>query len=49
MEKNVMKERLRFTLSALMWAVVLFSAYAVAASAQTSATEKQQAVSDQKE
>jgi hypothetical protein len=42
----MMKERLRFTLSALMWAAVMIAAYAVAASAQISATKKQQAVSE---
>jgi len=33
-----MRDKIRFALSALMWAVVLLAAYAVAAHAQTSAT-----------
>ena len=33
-----MRDKIRFTLSALMWAVLLLAAYAVAVHAQTSAT-----------
>jgi hypothetical protein len=33
-----MRDKIRFALSALMWAVVLLAAYAVAVHAQTSAT-----------
>ena len=33
-----MRDKIRFALSALIWAVVLLAAYAVAAHAQTSAT-----------
>ncbi len=36
-----MRDRIRFTLSALMWAVVLLAAYAVAAPAQTGAISDQ--------
>ena len=38
-----MKEKMRFTLSALIGAVILFAAYAVAANAQTVATTNQPA------
>ena len=36
-----MKEKLRFTLSALMWAVILLATYAVTAQAQTGANDNQ--------
>jgi hypothetical protein len=36
--ERTMKSKLRFTLSSLMWAVVLLAAYAVAAHAQNGAT-----------
>ena len=36
-----MRDKIRFTLSALMWAVVLLVAYAVAAHAQASAASDQ--------
>jgi len=38
-----MKERLKFTLSALIWAVVLLAAYVLTAHAQTTATDDRQA------
>ena len=37
-----MKEKLRFTVSLLIWAVVLFAAYALTAQAQTTAADNQQ-------
>src|SRR5512138_1839357 len=39
---RTMKERLRITISALIWAVVLLSAYALTAPAQTRITNNQQ-------
>ena len=39
--KTTMGDKIRFALSALMWAVVLIAAYALAVHAQTSATSDQ--------
>jgi hypothetical protein len=41
--EETMKEKLRFTLSALIWTVVLLAAYALTAHAQTTATVDRQA------